>query len=327
MNLNKKKVLLVVPKYYHYEKEIKKALVEQGAKVIIIYDNLAGCNLYYRMYYIYMKKKYDTVIYKYYKKRLKRIKKLDVVLAINASSINESIFELIKHYCREESKFYLYLWDSVKNNSHALSISSIFDKVYTFDIDDSQKYGWKYRPLFYVNRLTNSNAKKDIDVSYMCTWHSKRAQILRRIKKEIAEQDLVFYNNMYAPFILFMKHKYINKNLEYKQVSLKEISFKSLSLKGCYKLYQKSKVVVDYTHPGQTGLTMSTIECLGNKCKLVTNNTLIKKADFYNENNILVYEDENVEIPREFISTPYESIPDNIYNYYSLKNWLKSIFA
>ena len=53
----------------------------------------------------------------------------------------------------------MYQWDSIKNNPNALSISEEFDEVSTFDVEDSKKYGWKYRPLFYIK--SNDRIKKE----------------------------------------------------------------------------------------------------------------------------------------------------------------------
>lgn len=327
IDLVDKRVLLIVPKYYGYELEIKKVLINKGAKVTLIYENIVGYNLYYRMLYIYFKEKYKTVIYDYYKRGLKQLhgEKIDIVFAIRASSVNCDIISLIKDYCNSDCKFIMYQWDSVANNPEALEVANEFDKVSTFDAFDSEKLNWQYRPLFYINDYVKNVEKKTVDICYLCSWHSKRAQVLRRLKKITSEKNLNFFYNMRAPLILFIKHKYINKNPEYELVNFDEVSFKSISLKESYKWYQRSSIVVDYTHPGQTGLTMRTIECLGNQCKLITNNKLIKDADFYNSHNIYVYDDENITIPEGFINTPYEPIDDSKYYYYSIEGWIESI--
>lgn len=331
MNLSGKRILLVTPNYYGYEIEIKNALEARGARVSVIYENIVEYDLYYRMFFIYFPEKCRTVIFNYYKKHLNRInEKIDIVLAIRASSVDKDIFSLIKGYCKTECKYIMYQWDSVANNPQAIELAELFDDVFTFDIEDSKRLHWKYRPLFYINRLakkSNIVTNRKIDVCYLCSWHSKRAQILRRLKNITKNNNLIFFYNMRASFVLFVKHKYINRNPEYNFVKFNEVSFKSISLIKCYELYRKSKVVIDYTHPGQTGLTMRTIECIGNECKLITNNKLIKNSDFYNENNILIYEGEDIRIPSDFVNIPYEPIEKYLYNYYSLEGWIDSLLG
>lgn len=59
----------------------------------------------------------------------------------------------------------------------------------------------------------------------------------------------------------------------------------------------------------------------GCKRKLVTTNSDIKNYDFYNENNILIYS-ESIDLDSPFFKNEYEELPDEIYEKYSLKNWL-----
>ena len=327
MNIDGKEVLLICHKFYDYELEIKKSIEKQGAKVTLIYDNIGSYHLYYRMYYRYFPKKYNKVIYNYMSNILKKSNcKFDLVFVIGGVLLDEDTIPLVKSYCNKNCKYIMYQWDSAKNNPNAQKIAKLFDAIYTFDVFDSKNLNWNYRPLFYIDSYIEKNCEKKLDICYLCTWHSKRAQILQILKEFAKKNKFSLFYNMKVPFVFFMKHKYINKNPEYNDVAFRDVSFKTLSLKESYKLYQKSKVVVDYTHPGQTGLTMRTIECLGNGCKLVTNNKLIKDADFYNANNILVYEDE-LNIPREFIDTPYEKVDNAVLEKYSIDSWLQDILA
>ena len=86
-----------------------------------------------------------------------------------------------------------------------------------------------------------------------------------------------------------------------------------------------SNIVVDYTHLSQTGFTMRTCEAIGHRCKLVTNNKLVKEADFYNENNVYIYDVDNFQIPESFINSPYQELSKEIYERYSISNWIKEI--
>ena len=132
---------------------------------------------------------------------------------------------------------------------------------------------------------------------------------------------------MYCNRLAYYKWKYIGRKPEYKNTNNKDVSFKSLSLEETYKMYSRSRIIVDYTHPNQTGFTMRTIEALGNKCKLVTNNKLIKNADFYNPHNVYVYEGTHVEIPIDFTDSEYEEVDEKLYQYYSLNGWLNTLLG
>ena len=126
---------------------------------------------------------------------------------------------------------------------------------------------------------------------------------------------------------LFYKYKYINKKAEVIEADNKDLSFKPLSIRDSYKLYSRSKVVVDYTNLNQTGFTMRTIESVGNRCKIVTNNKLIFDSDFYDEQNISVYDEDKFAIPDHFVNEPYKNIPDEVYSRYDLKKWIDDLIG
>ena len=89
-------------------------------------------------------------------------------------------------------------------------------------------------------------------------------------------------------------------------------------------IFKKSRCILDAPQAGQTGLTIRTIECLGAKRKLITTNTDIRYYDFYNESNILIFDD-NVDVNSAFFTNDYQDIPEEIYEKYSLRSWLKTM--
>ncbi|MGH4139660.1 hypothetical protein [Clostridium sp.] len=70
---------------------------------------------------------------------------------------------------------------------------------------------------------------------------------------------------------------------------------------------------------------MRTIETLGARRKMVTTNINIVKYDFYNENNIFVMDENDLGEIEEFINNKYVSINDDVYEKYSLHNWVQTI--
>ena len=64
------------------------------------------------------------------------------------------------------------------------------------------------------------------------------------------------------------------------------MSFKSLSSNEIVSYYDRSNIVLDISHPGQSGLTMRTFETIGAGKKLITTNADIKNYPFYNPENI-----------------------------------------
>jgi glycosyltransferase len=313
------RVLLIIPKFFSYENYIKNELEKLGYNVYMIYENPDEFSFKakFQINLLNNKQKYYD---KYFKKKIKN-KRFDIVLAIRAAFLSESTIEYIRTIS-PGAKFYMYQWDSIKNNHNALVISALFDKVMTFDIDDSKKYGWKYRPLFYIKSADRSEKRK-YDISFIATLHSKRVKIYQIIKK--SNKNCYLY--LYSRCSHYLKERYINKNPDFFDVSFKEIKRKPLSLEATNTIMANSDIIVDYTHPNQSGFTMRTCEAIGNKCKIVTNNKNIVKADFYNPNNILIYNEHNYDIPEYFIKLKYVELSDEIYERYSLTNWVNEIMS
>lgn len=313
------KVLLIIPKFFSYENYIKNELEKLGYYVYLIYENPDEFSFKakFQISLLNNKQKYYD---KYFKNKIKD-KRFDIVLAIRAAFLSESIIEYIRS-TSPDAKFYMYQWDSIKNNHNALVISTLFDKVMTFDIDDSKKYGWKYRPLFYIKSADRSGKRK-YDISFIATLHSKRVRIYQIIKK--SNRNCFLY--LYSRCSHYLKERYINKNPDFLDVSFKEIKRKPLSLEETNTIMANSDIIVDFTHPNQSGFTMRTCEAIGNKCKIVTNNKNIVKADFYNPNNIFIYNEPNYDIPEYFIKRDYIELSDEIYERYSLTNWVNEIMS
>ena len=67
-------------------------------------------------------------------------------------------------------------------------------------------------------------------------------------------------------------------------------------------------------------------EALALQKKIITSNLSIKQYDFYNPKSIFVLDTDNINIPIEFIESPFYSIDNTIYEKYTIKNWVKTVF-
>lgn len=325
--LKNKRIIIILPKFFGYEDYIYREFSKYCSDVNIIYENLDELNYLYRLLYAYLPKYKKNIQRKYYISKLKKkIKNADIILVIRGSSITEDVMNYMKLEAPSQCKFCLYQWDSVQNNPEIKKIHHMFDIVSTFDLNDARKYKWKYRPLFFIPEILN-NKDKTIDVFFIASLHSKRVEILNEVKEITKKNGLSVRTFLFSKRLVFYKRKYINKKEEYCNSVNKDILFKPISVKESYSFYSDSKIVVDYTHPNQKGLTMRTIECLGNKCKLVTNNKYVREADFYNENNIFIYDENNFDIPKDFINKPYENIDKNIVDSYTIQKWIMDIIG
>lgn len=84
--------------------------------------------------------------------------------------------------------------------------------------------------------------------------------------------------------------------------------------------------MIDIQRDDQIGLSFRVFEALGYRKKLITTNIDIVNYDFYNPQNILVLDPNNIEIPKSFVESPYEDVPDHILAPYRIDNWVKKVF-
>ncbi|WGU68164.1 hypothetical protein QIU19_12855 [Capnocytophaga canimorsus] len=74
------------------------------------------------------------------------------------------------------------------------------------------------------------------------------------------------------------------------------------------------------------GLSFRVFEAIKYKKKLITNNSHIKKYDFFNKNNILVIEkDSDYELIPSFLELPYLDLPQVVCEKYAFTNWIKYV--
>ena len=325
IELKDKRVLLIIPKYFGYEEYIKREFEKKGAVVYMIYENINHISLFYRAIYVFFKGIRHWVYKAHFEKKIRGIKEqIDTVVVIHGDALDESIIEEIRSK-NPECRFILYQWDSTKNNPSAIKLAPKFDSVLTFDKGDADKYGWTYRPLFFIQSLIGQEKVKKYDYSFIGLLHSKRVQILHSAKKECNRLGLRFFYYLYSVGLVFFRHKFIQRDPEYINVDRRDVSFRPLSLEESYKIYGQSKAIIDFSHPGQQGLTMRTIECLGQECKLITNNKSILQEEFYNPENIYVYSDDKLVIPEDFLNKPYIRPSEDIYRKYSLSEWVDDL--
>ena len=88
------------------------------------------------------------------------------------------------------------------------------------------------------------------------------------------------------------------------------------------KFSAESKCIVDIISSDQTGFTLRPFDALFLHKKLLTNNIRIVKTDFYDKNNIYVFNENNLEGICEFIIRPYKEIPKSIIDQYEINQWL-----
>lgn len=251
---------------------------------------------------------------------LKKLGKQDQILVINPELIDLVYHKKIKGYTK---KYMAYLYDSMARCSILHLLDGIFDEIYSFDKEDIQNYGFKPTTNYNYIEKIHKSAPSDIknEVLYVASFD-------KRISKIIELQAYFERLNKSYQFIIIGKKTTFYKLKHLFSTQLKKIDLrrKRVTQKEVHQYYKETKAIIDLVRANQTGLSFRIFEAMAFEKKILTNNKTIVEYDFYNPSNILVIDENNIEIPPSFFEEPYQPLPKEIYNYYTLNAWVDRIF-
>ncbi len=251
--------------------------------------------------------------------------KYDIVFIMKCDTPTVRVLRWIKKRF-PEAELRLHIWDSLVNIPNIEEKLGLFDRITSFDRKDCESHPeFGFRPLFYIDDLAKENTEDTIyDVSFCGTIHSDRYMVLEEIRRQCEEHRMKFYGYYYMQSKLAYYYLKL-RDKRFKNVPIKALHFQTIGSDEVNRIFNCSKAVVDIQHPSQTGLTMRTIETLGARKKLITTNKDIVNYDFYNDNNICLISREKPVVSEDFLSSPYQKIGDDVYEYYSLKHWVLDV--
>ncbi len=276
------------------------------------------------------KKLLAPIINKYYENILQSIKgnQYDIVYVYKGEGMPSKVVEIIKTM-NPNAFLVLYFPDSIRNNPNAKDLIPLFDSCYTFDKKDSEDHNLQFLPLFYSKQfetIANNSSKYQYDLMFVGTVHSDRYKFVKRIISQFEENGAKAFTWFYFPSKL-LYYKMCAEDVFVRSAPKTDFKFTTLNMTQLTSILAQSKIVIDIQHPKQTGLTMRTIETFGAKRKMITTNSDITDYDFYNANNILVVDRTNPIIPASFINSPYEDIPNDIYEKYGIDSWINILVS
>ena len=329
MDISGKKILLFSPAFFRYENMIADKMREMGAQVDM-YDVRSVVSARDRALLKISPNIFKRRSLRYYEDiiRQNREKHYDFILIIKCDMTPETILKRFREQY-PQARLCLYLWDSVKNIPGVAKKFKYFDTLHSFDPNDCKKYPeLKLRPLFFADQFRKpaQTGNCRYDLSFLGTIHSDRYAVIRQVQKIAREQGLKCYWFQYLQSEFIYRFYKLTK-AEFRGTKKDDFSFKKMSAAEIAKIVDESRIILDIQHPGQTGLTMRTIEMIGMNKKLITTNENIKGYDFYNSNNIAVVNRKHIEIPADFLASEYVALPKEKYEKYSLESWIQEVLS
>jgi hypothetical protein len=244
------------------------------------------------------------------RKRLEKLKKTyDLIFIIRPDILTDSDLQFLKS---KTNNFIAYYWDAMAFFPRKEKIMPFFDKVYSFDTEDCKKYNLELLTNFYYHEPE----PVEVENTLFCISHleKRRYELFNRMGKYLEENNIKFrfmtrqsVEKLKSPYIEYMK-----ESIPYPEM---------------LKLLNHYAVILDIAKPNQAGLSFRIFESLGMNKKIITNNRAVMEYDFYNPNNILVIDFEDINIPKSFFETPFEPIDETIKQKYHLRTFVKTIIS
>ncbi|MBL0738862.1 hypothetical protein JI750_18345 [Flavobacterium sp. GN10] len=318
LDLRDKKILFIGPVFYDYHSIIQKHLENLGAKVFFFPER--DYSIKFTVVNNLFNKKLDKLQEKHYDSILESSKEIsfDFLFVIRGYKMTKFFLETFKKR-NARAQTIMYQWDSDNNNKFLHLISS-FNKVLSFDRQDALNNNLIYLPLFYTNdieNIKNTLVDNKYDVLYFGYFIRERYDMMLKVIDFANKNDLVLKTFLYVPFSV-----YIKELLKGNKIDFKLINFNPLCRADYLDLLSKSKAIVDTSSLTQSGLSMRVIETIGAGKKLITSNKNIALENFYNSQQVYIYESELVDTILPFLNSDLFSIDSNL----SLKNWICKIF-
>lgn len=309
------KITLISLDNWGFNQHIADALTERGHLVHHInFDAFLYKypSFYYKIYNFFLKlffrKNLKHLYYgKEILKRLEKLGKQDLILTLKGDFIDSESIKEFKNYTTKSIAFFN---DNVRRYPNIANVIPLFDEVYSFEKEDCQKYNLKFKTNFIYSNIKTENTSFKYQL-FNVSSRDKRTNTIINIAQKLKENGIVA-----KIMILDNKNKMANSTIV-------DVIRKPLNLTEVNQYIKNAKVLLDIHREKQSGLSFRVFESLGLQKKLITTNQDIKNYDFYNPNNILVVENNNVNFISNFFQSNYEEISNEIIDKYQIDNWIE----
>lgn len=194
-------------------------------------------------------------------------------------------------------------------------------RFFTCDRKIAKSYGIEFMPYFYIfspcdfsdyNKKSLFDIKQDI--FFIGEEKGDRKEQVQKIS-EVLDKANLKYDLRLVPQ---NRHSKLFSRSQGKSVKQAYMSYNEV-----IERVRESKAILELISAGQTGLTQRPYEALFLKKKLITTSAEIKNYNFYNDDNVFVLNERDVEELPEFLNTSVKKIDEEIVNEYTLGSWLK----
>lgn len=333
-----KRILLICADFYGYDTIIRDTLLKLGAKDVYLHDDahirgsLRGVFEWKNLFYIMCRPCERT---QWTKQLIHEIdnKDFDILLCIEYTPFKKWFIKWLKDK-NPNIQCILFLWDKIKDHmQYFKDYFSLFDRILTFDKDDSKKYGFEYQPDFYVSDNTTPYDQCVYDMNFIGSMGVGNTSVYDRPK--ILSYLQKFSNQYGLRSFLYLRyidsvprcHRYLSILSRYERMWMPYVKegflhTQPLSLFDVDNKQKNTRVIVDLAYENRQGLTINAITALAKGKKLITTNKRIMNEPFYDPRNIYILDANNPQLDVDF----FKACPVIIdLKKLRIDNWLKKV--
>ncbi len=338
-NITGKRILLLVQNFYDYDLIIREELLRMGAKEVYLKD-VRYFSSSFREWDAFRIKNF--IIHPFERRKwtddfIEEIKEkcFDVFLCIENTCFSKYFMRFLRQN-NPNIKTVLFLWDTYKTQYGGFKdYRFLFDKVYTFDRGDAEKYNIEYFPDFYIPVKTETSQIYDLSfvgsTNAVATIH--RLDLMDYVFKFCESHGLksFLYLRAYRPQVRthnpfkrlkmeVLPSRYAELLDKYKEQPW--LHFEALPLNECNTKQSQARVLLDLNHRNRQGMTINCITALARGQKLITTNKSIRNEPFYNSDMIYILDEDNPHLQIDFWNKPFSYIDLTSQR---IDNWLSKI--
>lgn len=311
----KRKILVIAPYAFGYTAHIAEALKRKGfddAKIVYLdYPKFSYKGILHKSENFFRKLFTGKNLKKEFvndriRETLQREGMQDFIFMIRPDMLNDALLSEVKATTK---RLVAYYYDSTRRFPRKNDIAHFFDKVYTYDRLDAENYGYE----FLTNYIFKEAESPTFDYQFFnISTHDYRFPLLEKLGAYLKKHQYSYLIEIYTPDDI----KSNDVQIIHTQKSVAEVE----------ALILRSKIIVEIQREEQVGLSFRIFEALGFRKKLITTNKDIVNYDFYNPQNILVLDEDDIEIPADFVESPYTDPDPQVLDKYRIDNWVERVF-
>ncbi len=234
-----------------------------------------------------------------------RIKEADLIV-FHVSYLTMDLAKYLNKI-NPNAKVIAWYWNAVNEKMLPDHINGNCEK-WSFDPENCKKYGMNFNHQYYFKTYIEESEKIDFDL-YFCGSDVWRGSMIMEVYYACKTQEI------HSKFqVVFPKSDIIPEEIKSPWIEYKEI---------CRNI-ARSKAILEIVREGQSGATIRLMEALFFGKKLVTNNDLVKKEEFYNKENIFLLGDRPLEELKEFLNGKFVPYAPELLNKYDVKQWMQN---